>query len=60
MIIFLSNDSYSHSFFNTFLNFISEIILVNKLDGPAIYQFISKGQQKTSEQGLSAEMVSQN
>lgn len=33
-----------------------EIILVNKLDGPAIYQFISKGQQKTSEQGLSAEM----
>lgn len=33
-----------------------EIILVNKLDGPAIYQFISKGQQETSEQGLSPEM----
>lgn len=33
-----------------------EIILVNKLDGPAIYQFICKGQQKTSEQGLSPEM----
>lgn len=33
-----------------------EIILVNKLDGPAIYQFISKGQEETSEQGLSREM----
>lgn len=33
-----------------------EIILVDKLDGPAIYQFISKGQQETSEQGVSREM----
>lgn len=33
-----------------------EIILVDKLDGPAIYQFIGKGQQKTNEQGSSPEM----
>lgn len=35
-------------------------MVVSKLDGPAIYKFISKGQQKTSEQGLSPEMVGQN
>lgn len=46
--------------FNTIFKFVLEIILVDKLDGPAIYQFISKGQQETSEQGVSREMVSQN
>lgn len=30
-----------------------DIILVDKLEGPAVYKFISKGQQKTSEQSSS-------
>lgn len=53
-----SNDSY-FIFWHIF-KFVLEIILVNQLDGPAIYQFIGKGQQKTNEQGSSPEMVGQN